>query len=950
MKFTLMPTSLRARMVALVVICTLPAMVLVTYTAIERYHTATTYAYGVGRLALNGVVGHFDSLVSQSRDLLAVMAQLPDLDAPRATCNRMLILLLKQMPLYSNLTVVGLNGDVRCSAVPLDGPKNVSSRAWFRQMLEVHKFTSAVVSRGYIIPRGLLLYSAPHFDHQGKFISIVNAVVSPAVLNPPSNEGVLKRYGSITIFSSDGTVLVHYPHSDGLIGTNQSQSAFFHAAENPDRSDERALSGLDGAKRLYALRYLNTGVPGHGSFIASGIDQGFIARIAFLPLIRDLFVITGIALFIILCTWWFTSAFVHRYMESLLDTLQRIGAGDWSTRTGITDSGGEFAALAQGVDNMAETLQTRVAAQRTAEHARKLIEQRYTDLVEQAMDGILVRKPSGEILFVNESFCKMSGYGRDELNHINIMDLMDQSDPNPHLTQFNPGETLRSEGRMRCKDGHVMALELSATCLTSCEVQLIARDISERIETQRKLGESEHQYRELVEQAMVGILVRRPSGELLYMNEAFCRMTGYSRKELLHMNISDLVDPTEAAAIQRVQQVTEGGTLRFQSRLRHKNGNIIYEDLSAHRLANGNIQIIINDITTQVMAERHLVDERDFVFHALDTLPGIFYVFNFQGHFLRWNRHMEEITGYSRDEMKRITSADIVPPERRAAHKRLVTGIINGTDLDGDTELYCKDGTRIPYYYVARYLKWRDQHCIVGMGVDIRDRKEAEQRIQTYLEQMQQLSKRLLEIQEDERRHIAYELHDELGQGLTAALLNLKDMADKAQSAELITQITQTSAIIMELTLQVRTLSLDLRPSVLDDLGLSAAVKWYLRERIETRGIKVSLVMDKSLQRLPTLIETTCFRILQSALTNILRHAKAQQVDVSLQQVDNKLVLTIHDDGLGFDVKAAQNKAVTGKSFGLFGMEERARLAGGMIEITSNRKTGTQVRVVLPLV
>ncbi|MGH8307363.1 MAG: PAS domain S-box protein, partial [Gammaproteobacteria bacterium] len=613
----------------------------------------------------------------------------------------------------------------------------------------------------------------------------------------------------------------------------------------------------------------------------------------------------------------------------------------------LSDCGGEIGAIARGVDDMAGNLQARVAAQQAAEHDRKLIEQHYQELIELAVEGITVRRVSGEYVLVNAAFCKMLGYSREQLLRMRITDVIEHSEQRGHL--LNPGESARFESWMYHQDGHRVPVEVSTLRMQNGDIQSVQRDIGERLEARRKLEDSERHYRELVEQAMVGILVRRPAGEILFVNEALCRMTGYSREELLRMSVASLVDPAEADAIQRVKRVGEDEILRLQSRLRHKDGSIIHEELSARRLEDGNIQIIINDITARVKAEQRFADERDFVFHALDTLPGVFYVFDSRGKFLRWNRQMEEITGYSQKEMRHITSADIVPPDRRAAHVQLVGKIVDGASMEGETELYCKDGARIPYHYVARHFQWHGQNCVVGMGTDIRERKAAEQRAQTYLDELQQLSERILNIQEEERGLIARELHDELGQSLTAVLLNLKDLADQAAGNALVGQIKRTAAIITQLTQQVRTLALNLRPSVLDDLGLAAAVRWYIRERVKPAGLKVELDMDKSLPRLTALIEITCFRVLQSALTNVLRHAQAQRVKIGLRQIDEQLMLTVHDDGRGFDMAAARRKAVAGKSFGLLGMEERARLAGGRLEITSNQTQGTLVRMTLPL-
>jgi PAS domain S-box-containing protein len=443
--------------------------------------------------------------------------------------------------------------------------------------------------------------------------------------------------------------------------------------------------------------------------------------------------------------------------------------------------------------------------------------------------------------------------------------------------------------------------------------------------------------------------VLRPTGEIVFANQAICDISGYSRDELLRMHITALVDPSDSSAVQRMQQIGAGKYLNFQSRIRHKDGHAVHMEVSAHRFSNQHIQLMANDVSARVMAEQRFAEERNFVFHALDTLPGIFYVFNSEGRFLRWNRQLEEVTGYDMEEMGRISSADLSPPERRASHRQTVAEILNGMGVEGETELYCKDGSRIPYYFVARHFEWQGQNCVVGMGVDMTDRKDAERRAQVYLEEMQQLSARILETQEEERRGLARELHDELGQGLTAALLSLKDLINQARSENLVTQINHASGIITGLTQQVRALSLDLRPSVLDDLGLVAAVRWYIRERVESAGVHVVLTVETDLPRVSAIRETTCFRVLQSALTNVLRHADAREVQVELHEADGNLVLVIRDNGRGFDVKAARQTALQGKSLGLLGMEERVRLAGGNFAISSIPGQGTEVRVELPV-
>ncbi|HVA55912.1 MAG TPA: PAS domain S-box protein [Gammaproteobacteria bacterium] len=940
------PASLRTRLLLLVTACILPVIAVAAYSAIERYRTSIGYTYDVAVLAADAVEERYLNLVSRSHDLLTLLASSTAISAPSLECSRSLAALQAQMPVYENFDVVSLQGEFVCSAVPLTQPFNASDAGWFKQVLLTHQFTSDVIPRGRITHRGLLIFSAPQFDSRGNLIGMINAAASPLALEPPA-DAALSRYAQITIFSSDGTVLMYYPGKQGYVGSDQSQAALFKAAVNAAGTPDIEMPGLDGKTRFYTLRYISTGAPGAGLYVASGIDGNLIKRLAFLPLLRDFSIIAVIMLFIILFSWRVSGKFVKQRVRPLLLTLQRIGAGELGARSGLAEIHGEIGAIARGVDRMAEHLEARVAAQRLAESARETSEERYKELLEQASDSIMVRHVSGELVFVNAALCKLLGYNREELLKTRVTHLVDES--NLWRQRLKVGESLRFESWMRHKDGHNIPVEVSATRLSSGDIQSIQHDISQRLETQRQLHESERHYRTLVEESMLGILLRTSDGEIIFANQSLCRMCGYSRDELLSMNITGLVDIANSADIERVRRLGINESVIFQSHLRHKNGKLIYVDVSAHRLDNLNIQVMLNDVSTRVLAEQHFSDERNFVFHSLDVLPGVFYVFNHEGHFLRWNRQTEEVTGYDAVEIQRITSADLMPPELRVKHRKFVATILGGARWEGESELYCKDGRRIPYYYAVRHFKWRGEDCVVGMGVDMTERNQAEQLALAYLQEMQQLPARILESQEEERRHIARELHDELGQGLTATLLSLKTLEEQMGTSPMVEQVKHATSIITVLTQQVRDLSLNLRPSVLDDLGLVSAISWYIRERVESTGLRVVLSIDKNLPRLSALRETACFRVLQSALTNILRHAQAQKVQVGLQQADGKLVLVIQDDGLGFDVKAARRSALEGKSMGLLGMEERIRLAGGVLEISSNPGRGTVVRVVLPM-
>jgi signal transduction histidine kinase len=214
-------------------------------------------------------------------------------------------------------------------------------------------------------------------------------------------------------------------------------------------------------------------------------------------------------------------------------------------------------------------------------------------------------------------------------------------------------------------------------------------------------------------------------------------------------------------------------------------------------------------------------------------------------------------------------------------------------------------------------------------------------------ETLQVLSRRLLEAQESERRAIARELHDELGQALQALKINLQTVQRFPKESA---QRVEDSITIVDHTLQqVRNLSVDLRPSLLDDLGLVVALEWYVERQAQRVGFVGHCVADPPDLRADPTVETVCFRVVQEALTNIARHAQATEVWVEVRRREQALFLLIRDNGVGFDVPAARERVIHGASFGLLGMQERVELAGGYFEIRSTAGGGTEIHVRFPL-
>lgn len=234
-----------------------------------------------------------------------------------------------------------------------------------------------------------------------------------------------------------------------------------------------------------------------------------------------------------------------------------------------------------------------------------------------------------------------------------------------------------------------------------------------------------------------------------------------------------------------------------------------------------------------------------------------------------------------------------------------------------------------------------------GTGQDISEMIKAEEKLQNSYKQIKQLVTHLQDIREQERTSMAREIHDELGQQLTGLKMYISSLYKKIapQEEDIKEKFSSTLELIEDTIKSVRKISMDLRPSMLDDLGLMAALEWQSNEFEKRSGIDSDFINETGNTEIPNRLKTGLFRIYQESLTNVARHADAKKIVSSLKLENNSLVLTITDDGKGFSFKNIESK----KTLGLFGMKERTLEMGGRYEIKSEPGMGTTVSVTVPL-
>lgn len=309
------------------------------------------------------------------------------------------------------------------------------------------------------------------------------------------------------------------------------------------------------------------------------------------------------------------------------------------------------------------------------------------------------------------------------------------------------------------------------------------------------------------------------------------------------------------------------------------------------------------------------------------------------------NPALSEMLAWPQEDLAGRTWAQVVFQEDDVALGESIRATLRaGTRTERTVCFRMRD--RVGYREVSVRLgrMWhRGAWHVLGAVRDVTDSRRGEAALRDYAWRLRELSRQIIAVQEEERRRLARELHDEIGQLLTILRLQLEKLRAGGVRDDNLEGAVQSVTL---LTQQVRSMSLDLRPSMLDDLGLVPTLRWYVQRAVAVADLELDLVIDDALPRLPPQVETLYFRIAQEAVTNTLRHAAATRLSVRLALERGVLVLEVADDGRGFDVN---EKSASGNSSGLPGMHERAALLGADLRIHSAPREGTKLRLSLAL-
>jgi PAS domain S-box-containing protein len=401
---------------------------------------------------------------------------------------------------------------------------------------------------------------------------------------------------------------------------------------------------------------------------------------------------------------------------------------------------------------------------------------------------------------------------------------------------------------------------------------------------------------------------------------------------------------------------------------------------------------IFSDITERVRAEEALKASEARFQAFMHNAPVVAFMKDEAGRVVFLNHAWEQLFGIPVADALGKNDYDLQPPDlAEQFHSADMEVLETGKVKVIPESVPATDGT-LRHWMTFKFpiVLPSGARFVGGASVDITERVRAEEELQRYAERLQALSRQLIEAQEAERRRIARDLHDQIGQALTAIKIDLQvaqhqtatvdevppaaapggarrqDNFGQSPHKDFAERLDRTIDMVERTIQQVREFSLDLRPSILDDLGLPSALLWYAEEQARRAGFTTELAVEQLPARLSPELEIACFRIAQEAITNVVRHARAAHVAVQLRRTDNKLTLVVSDDGAGFDLRAldsgptAEVEGGSGKTaearslnriktLGLAGMNERVSLVGGSVSIRSAPGAGTTVRATFPI-
>jgi PAS domain S-box-containing protein len=607
-----------------------------------------------------------------------------------------------------------------------------------------------------------------------------------------------------------------------------------------------------------------------------------------------------------------------------------------------------------------------------AEEALKKSEERFRTSVETLLEGFAilsaVRDSHGQIInfkydYINEAGCKMNQKPLEEHMGKTLLELLPRHkeiglfdeygrivETGQSLTkEFLIYETVYGSGERLRQAFDVRITRLGDGFVTTWQ------DITDKKKGEELLRQSEERLKLLIENSKDVVIMADLEGSAMYYNGP--PEYGITAEEVLGKNPFSIFEPVIAANLMnQLKLVIKGGkALTFENNIPWRGEsfwflNQIYpiRDEKGRMIAVG---VIARNITQRKRAEEALRESEERYRRLVETAPEVIYSLSAgDGMIASLNPAFERITGWSRAEWLGKPFEFLVHPDDLTLAMETFQQVLRGeTPPSYELRILSKSGE----YLIGEFksvpnIEKGEVTGEFGIARDITERKQAEEKIYAYQEQLRSLASELSLIEERERRRIATGLHDHIGQSLAITKIKLGMAQGLTSPTDWVGSLNEIGELIDQAIQYTRSLTFELSPPILYELGLEAALEWLAEQIQEKHGIQIGFEDDRQLKPTNEGIRLTLFKATKELLINIVKHAQASKAKVSIWREDNSIRIRVEDDGVGFSTSEGRELGKT-TGFGLFSIRERLKNYGGHLEVHSEPGKGTRVTLVAPL-
>jgi len=598
-------------------------------------------------------------------------------------------------------------------------------------------------------------------------------------------------------------------------------------------------------------------------------------------------------------------------------------------------------------------------------------EEKFRTMAETSPDAVTITDMDARITFVSRRTAEIHGYNDpSEMIGMRAFDIVSPEDRESAIRKFWKGfftESLRDvEFKLLRADKSIFNGELSGSVLRNKEgipigSMIISRDITQRKLAEKALIESEERYRLLIENIPTVAWKTNKNGQTTFISSNVETIYGFTPGEIYKGGVSLFTDRVHKEDRGRIKKsfadlFEKGSEYNVEYRLQRKDGTWIWINDRAGIVREEEGMLfaygVFSDITDQKSAELDLKGSRLFADNLIQTANVMIIGLDNSGKIQIFNPSAERITGYSQKDLlgdswfKKLVPRDRYP-EVWSEFNRLQEG---GMPRTFENPILTKNGQE-------RFISWSNNQLVINrenigtisFGIDITERRRAQLEIEAYQENLQSMTAELNLVEEKERRRIAINLHDHLSQSLAMAKIKLTSLKKESLSGKIIEIVQEANNLITEAIENSRSITYELSPPVLYELGLVPAIQWYLEKIEKEYSINTKFSVEGEFPKLDEDHQILIFRSVSELLNNVIKHAKASQTEVSLQKENESIIITVSDNGKGFEPKK-HTKGMKGKGgFGLFSIRERLGYFNGKLEIVSAKGSGVSATITIPI-